>query len=1008
MLATAAAILTAQNVTIKIRYQPQGDYARVNFPGSFNGWGPNNGAGLISPNTVSQADSFETSTGMWVKTIAVPLGAQQYKIYRQLTPSASSGSWIADPLNRVILQPDGNSQLIVDSLVLFQLCAYPYTLESVGGTQTLVVKSSQPNLSAGIFQPAGAPTPAISAWVDGIAIANASDGFDIRSGILTMKPASVLVDGLHMFAVQVSVGTVVRTDSVAFETRGRKVQIQTPAFTTRKNMYVTAGIVMSTAGTGLDTSITSLTLSVNGSSKSVPVVSGKFLDSTALSEGKNVISVATPNGADSILVVRIVDHAPIARASILFAAGSTLQFSAAGSTDPDGTTLTDFTWLDDPATPVGFVGKTGVNVSINKPAKAGEYFYSLVAKDSTGNVDTARCYFGIKADGSYVNPSIASNPEWAKRGRIYFLFPRATKANGTINDAAERLPIIKKMGFNIIWMMPVMKNAYPIDNGVGPGYNITDFYNVAPEYGTNKDFKDFVANAHAMDMKVILDVTPNHTSRFHPWSLDAHANKTASPYWNWYEHTKIPHNDNGLGQSLDADGFDYYSGFSDQLLNYNWTDIDARSEMINVYKYWIKEFGLDGYRFDVYWGPHRRYGEAYMGKPVRDALKHIKPDILLLAEDWGTGPGTETIFADYSSGGINGGVDMGYDFKLFYTIRDFGFSTSAIDGLHAEISNGGYYPGPNSLYMRFMESQDEDRIAYVYSANGTYDAQTTFQRTMPMASTIFGVPGIPMIWNGQEVGWGYGNSSFDGRRRGVIDWNFQGSGLLMPHYQRLATIRGAFPAFGTQAFIRVSSGNGYAYSFSRPFENQNAVVVANFASSDAAISLSLDGSGGSPNVYFNGGAQDGKTYYMNDVYNDTSYAVIFSGGNLTFSTSIKPYGTGIYILTDSILKMQYPSLVSVARQKLSKTMPLTCSLEQNYPNPFNPNTAIRFSIPTAGLTSISVFDLLGREVAKIVREQMAPGTYTMDWNAENLPSGAYFITLRSGNFVQTRRAMLLK
>jgi glycosidase len=232
---------------------------------------------------------------------------------------------------------------------------------------------------------------------------------------------------------------------------------------------------------------------------------------------------------------------------------------------------------------------------------------------------------------------------------------------GTLNAAAQRLSIIHDMGFNIIWMMPVMVNAYPINNQGGPGYNIIDFYNVAPEYGTNQDFKNFVSQAHSLGMKVILDVTPNHTSRFHPWSADAHANKQKSPYWNWYEHTLIPHNTNGLGQMLDADGFNYYSGFSDQLLNYNWTDIDARAEMISVYKYWIKEFGIDGYRFDVYWGPHRRYGEQYMGKPVRDALKHIKPNILLLAEDDGTGVGTETIYADYSSGGINGGVDAAYD-----------------------------------------------------------------------------------------------------------------------------------------------------------------------------------------------------------------------------------------------------------------------------------------------------------------------------------------------------------
>jgi len=94
-------------------------------------------------------------------------------------------------------------------------------------------------------------------------------------------------------------------------------------------------------------------------------------------------------------------------------------------------------------------------------------------------------------------------------------------AEGTLNAAAQHLSRIRDLGFNVIWMMPVMKNASPINNGFGPGYNIVDFDNVAPEYGTNQDFKDFVSHAHALGLKVILDVTPNHTGRSHPWAVDA-------------------------------------------------------------------------------------------------------------------------------------------------------------------------------------------------------------------------------------------------------------------------------------------------------------------------------------------------------------------------------------------------------------------------------------------------------------------------------------------------------
>jgi photosystem II stability/assembly factor-like uncharacterized protein len=85
-------------------------------------------------------------------------------------------------------------------------------------------------------------------------------------------------------------------------------------------------------------------------------------------------------------------------------------------------------------------------------------------------------------------------------------------------------------------------------------------------------------------------------------------------------------------------------------------------------------------------------------------------------------------------------------------------------------------------------------------------------------------------------------------------------------------------------------------------------------------------------------------------------------------------------------------------------------LEQNYPNPFNPSTTIRFSIPvgTHGHTSLRVYDLLGREVATLVNEVKQPGSYEVTWDASGFASGVYLYRLQSGNFVQTRRLLLLR
>ncbi len=83
-------------------------------------------------------------------------------------------------------------------------------------------------------------------------------------------------------------------------------------------------------------------------------------------------------------------------------------------------------------------------------------------------------------------------------------------------------------------------------------------------------------------------------------------------------------------------------------------------------------------------------------------------------------------------------------------------------------------------------------------------------------------------------------------------------------------------------------------------------------------------------------------------------------------------------------------------------------LSQNFPNPFNPSTKITYSIPERGNVSLKVFDLLGSEVAELVKGEMVAGTYDITFNASNLPSGVYFYRLQAGSFTQTKKMILLK
>lgn len=103
---------------------------------------------------------------------------------------------------------------------------------------------------------------------------------------------------------------------------------------------------------------------------------------------------------------------------------------------------------------------------------------------------------------------------------------------------------------------------------------------------------------------------------------------------------------------------------------------------------------------------------------------------------------------------------------------------------------------------------------------------------------------------------------------------------------------------------------------------------------------------------------------------------------------------------------KYESITSV--RQIDRELPEGITLNQNYPNPFNPATVITFSIPTPDNVTLTVYSILGEKVATLVNEELSAGNYSVDFNAQNLPSGVYFYTLTSGSFKETKRMMLVR
>jgi hypothetical protein len=116
-----------------------------------------------------------------------------------------------------------------------------------------------------------------------------------------------------------------------------------------------------------------------------------------------------------------------------------------------------------------------------------------------------------------------------------------------------------------------------------------------------------------------------------------------------------------------------------------------------------------------------------------------------------------------------------------------------------------------------------------------------------------------------------------------------------------------------------------------------------------------------------------------------------------------PYGNSILYVDN----LSFDNLITSVPLSSSE-LPSKFNLAQNYPNPFNPSTTISFSLPSKSFVSLKIFDVVGREVATLVSQELSAGNYKQQWNANGMPSGVYFYRLQSGSFTETKKLILLK
>lgn len=335
------------------------------------------------------------------------------------------------------------------------------------------------------------------------------------------------------------------------------------------------------------------------------------------------------------------------------------------------------------------------------------------------------------------------HPDWAYNSVIYEMNVRQYTPEGTFDAAAQQLPRLKRLGVDVIWLMPV----YPIGveerkGTLGSYYAISDYCAINPEFGTMADFDSFLSKAHGMGFKVILDWVANHTSPDAVWESEKPKD--------WYVR-------DSLGNTV---------------TQYDWTDIaelnydsrDMRAEMARSMRFWLDK-GVDGFRCDM----ACEVPVDFWCETLPQFRKEY-PGVYFLAE--GEDPGLH-----------EDAFDASYAWELHHLLNDIAQGKKGIPDLQAYIAkDSAAYPS-EAFRLMFTSNHDENSWA-----------GTEFERmgdaAEAMAVLTFTLPGgQPLIYTGQEMGWNHRFEFFE--KDPVPAWE---ENSFTDFYRKLINIRHDNPA----------------------------------------------------------------------------------------------------------------------------------------------------------------------------------------------------------------------
>jgi len=546
--------------------------------------------------------------------------------------------------------------------------------------------------------------------------------------------------------------------------------------------------------------------------------------------------------------------------------------------------------------------------------------------------------------------------------------------NGSYSAVINRLDYLKSTGINAIELMPITE--FPGDRSWG--YNPEIMSAVEESYGTPETFKMLVDEAHSRGIAVILDLVWNHATSSTPiWQIQP--SQELNPYFKNHNNLN-PNETEGTWGMLDLDHF-------------NLKTIEYINE---VHRIWLEEYRIDGFRFDatryVGWDLDQpQYGLpawtaaiSEMDSTAYQMAEHLPSDPWLIENTMLTSSWHDS-FHDRLIDHIFGSV------VTMTAMRQ-------IVGLY-EYSNWDTPYSHFTQAVKYMVSHDEQSLIQEMVEFDGASIEQAREIDKFYASLLFTSQGIPMIWQGQELGFqsGWlddnGNGNWDDEKLSYrpLDWSLldteEGQSHL-DHYSQLARFRKINPAFSKGTFYdlwRYSNERVIVYGFkdeSPDNTSDQVVVIANFSSIDRTIT---------DVPFLSAGNWHAVTEYGDDIYSaDGNYEEYTIPGYTAVVFSNQDWNLG----SDNELT------------------PIQFITTSTYPNPFNNriNIDINSYKPIDG--TVAIHDIKGR-IVDTFPFQKQTGKQSIQWtakskNGQELSSGIYVISIQSGEFLHSNKVLYLK